>query len=165
MLERWFLFVILSGQVWKHKWERNCIYWYEILQHGMQHLLEDYKYNSNSSAHHALAGSLQFLEHTIAVSILIFVVGSLTSYSWDSTLSSDICQYYFCRVLIKFSHLLESLTVLLGQLWSFPLATKRELMEAPNLVSITPWGCSQVGVGLFSQGTSNRTRGTGLKLV
>lgn len=116
VLERWFLFVILSGQVWKNKCERNCIYWDEIFQRGIECLLEDYKYNSNSSEHHALAGSLQFLEHTIAVSALISVVGSLTGYSWDSPLSSDICQYYFCCVLIKFSHLFESLTVLLGQL-------------------------------------------------
>lgn len=64
----------------------------EIWQHGIEYLLEDYKYNSNSFDHHALAGSLQFQKHTIAVSVLIFVVGSLTRYSWDFSLSSDICQ-------------------------------------------------------------------------
>lgn len=60
------------------KCKSNCICWYEILQHGIEYLIEDYKYNSDSFDHQTLAGSLRFLEHTIAVGVLIFVVGSLT---------------------------------------------------------------------------------------
>jgi len=61
----------------------RVIFWYEILQHRLEHLLEDYKYNSNSFDHDAVAGRLQFLKHTIAVSVWIFVVSSMISYSWD----------------------------------------------------------------------------------
>lgn len=110
--------MVLCHSEWtvrKKKCKRNCIYCYEILQHGIEYLLEGYKYNSNSFDHHALAGSLQFLRHTVAVSVLIFVVASLTSYSWDFSLSSDICQYYFRCVFIRFSHLFEASVVFLGQ--------------------------------------------------
>lgn len=100
----------------KKKSKRNCISWYEILQPETEYLLEGHKYNSNSFDHRALAGSLQLLQNTAAVRVLIFVVAAMTGYSWDFSLPSDICQYYFRGVLIRFSCLFESLTVLLGQL-------------------------------------------------
>lgn len=103
----------------KNKCKGNHSYWYEILQHRLEHLLEDYKYNSNAFDHlccAAFAGGLQFWKHTVAVSVLIFVISSMTNYSWDFCLSSHIYQIYFHCILNTFSHLFNSSILLLGQI-------------------------------------------------